>query len=198
MNILAKLRLVSAHSLKCRPFALPPLKTVKFSYRWKATHVRLPSQSIVIANLCEKLKCTEIEAKNIYDKCPELRPIDAIQDDSFQILSKKLSLLSIIENPELMTMDFGNKMISFIGFQHFLNYFRSNCALDTLKRKIELLNTVWPKSLDDFAALLQMNEKELKTVVCKRMLNERHEVGAYGNRIYYLSEKLQVFFFHSH
>lgn len=167
MNIL---KLISVQPLKCRPFTPLPLKNFGFPCRWKATSVRLPSQSIVIANLCEKLKCTETIAKDIYDKCPELRrSIDAIQNDSLQILSKQLSFLSIIENPELITVD-----------------------LDTLKRKIELLNIVKPKSLDDFAPLLQMNEEELKTIVCKRMINERYDIGEYGNRIYYISERLQV------
>lgn len=74
----------------------------------------------------------------------------------------------------------------------FFNFLCSNVVSDTLKRKIDLLNAVKPKNLDDFAPLLQFNENEVKNVVCKRMLNERDKVGKYGNRIYYLSENLQV------
>lgn len=73
-----------------------------------------------------------------------------------------------------------------------MNYLHRNVALDTLKRKIDLLNAVKPRSLDDFAPLLQFKENVLENVVCKRLRNERDEVGEYGNRIYYLSEKLQV------
>lgn len=49
-----------------------------------------------------------------------------------------------------------------------------------------------PKTLDDFAPLLQINENELRDIVFKRMQNESEQVGKYGNRIYYLSEMLQV------
>lgn len=165
LNRLNRLRLVSVNCSNCKTF-----KSVQLPYRWKTTSVRLPSQHIVISNLCDKLKCTEIIAKNIYDKCPELRSIDAIQNDSLQMLSKKLSSLSIIEHPELVTID-----------------------LDTLKRKIKLLfDSAKPKNLDDFAPLLLMKEQELKNFVCKRMLNEQHDVGEHGNRIYYISDKLQV------
>lgn len=61
-----------------------------------------------------------------------------------------------------------------------------------MKRKIALLHTMKPRSLDDFAPLLQMNEKDLKNIVHKRVLNERYELGKYENRIYYMSDKLQV------
>lgn len=110
-NILNKLRIVSVHCSKCRT-----LKFVQFPYRWMTTTTALPSQSIVIADLCEKLKCTEIDAKIIYDNCPTLRSIDAIQNDSLQMLCTKLSLLSIIENPDLISMDLGNKIVSLITF----------------------------------------------------------------------------------
>lgn len=83
------------------------LKTVEYSLRWKATGVRLPTQSIIVANLCEKLKCTETDAESIYEKCPTLRLNDSIQNDSVQLLRTQLSLMSIVENPELMTMDKG-------------------------------------------------------------------------------------------
>lgn len=102
--MLNKLRLVSVHCSKCRV-----LKSVQFSYRWKSATVTLPNQSIVITNLCEKLKCPEIVAENIYDKCPTLRSINAIRNDSLQMLCTKLSLASIVENPELITMNFGNR-----------------------------------------------------------------------------------------
>lgn len=175
-----------------------PLKTVQFAFRWKATSVPSPSQNMVIGNLCEKLKCTEIVAKNIYDECPTLRSVDAIQNDSLQMLSKNLSLLSIVENPELVTMDLGE--IDFILIPNFIfiwtKFFRfrrfNSFALETLTRKIELIYAVEPKNLDDFAPLLQIKEKELRDIVYKRMLKERDEVGIYGNRIYYISDKLQV------
>lgn len=64
--------------------------------------------------------------------------------------------------------------------------------LDTLKRKFELLHTMEPKKLDDFAPLLLIKEQELTHIVHKRMQNELDQVGKYRNRIYYLSEKLQV------
>lgn len=119
-SILNKLRIISVHCLQGRT-----LKSVRFPYRWKTTSVALPSQSIVINNLCEKLKCTEIVAKNIYDDCPTLRLIDAIQNDSLQMLRTKLSSLSIIENPELITMDLGNEIYKFylhIHFAHAQNF----------------------------------------------------------------------------
>ena len=106
MNTLNKLRIISTYYSKCRPFVLVPLKT-EFSYRWKTISVPITGDNNVIANLCEKLKCMEFIAKTIYDKCPTLRSIDAIRNDSLLELSTKLSLLSIIENPELMTMDLG-------------------------------------------------------------------------------------------
>lgn len=102
-NLLNKLRLVPVLFPKCSA-----LRSIQFSSRWKSTGIALPNQNIVIANLCEKLKCSEIVAKTIFDKCPSLRSVDAIRNDSLQLLSTKLSLLSIIENPELLTMDFGN------------------------------------------------------------------------------------------
>lgn len=114
-NILNKLRFVSGYCSKRRAW-----KSAQFPYRWKTTSVALPSQSIVTVNLCEKLKCTEIVAKNIYDSCPTLQSIDAIQNDSLQMLRTKLSLLSIIENPELITMELGNRINSFITFIYIL------------------------------------------------------------------------------
>lgn len=65
-------------------------------------------------------------------------------------------------------------------------------AVDTLERKIALLNKMKPKSLDDFAPLLKINEQDLKNIVYKRVLNEIHDVGKYENGIYYMSDKLQV------
>lgn len=108
-NLLNKLRIVSVHCTKYRT-----LKAIQLPHRWKTTNVSIPNQSVVITNLCEKLKCTEIVAKNIYDNFPTLRSIDAIQNDSLQMLSTQLSLLSIIENAELITIDLGNEINSIV------------------------------------------------------------------------------------
>lgn len=95
-------------------------------------------------------------------------------------------------NQEAMLINFF--ALKYCNFWFFCIFLRLNLILDELKHKIDLLNTMKPKSLDDFAPLLQFNKDELKNVVCKRMINERDEVGQYGNRIYYLSRKLQVVF----
>lgn len=120
-NILNKLRLVSAHCSKCIA-----LKSVQFPYRWKSSTVAIPEQSVVISNLCEKLKCSEVVAKNIYDGCPTLRSIDAIRNDSLQLLCTKLSLLSVVENPELMTIDVGKNFFNQIHKSR-ITYYLSNC-----------------------------------------------------------------------
>lgn len=132
MYKLNNLRLISASGLKCI-WPLPSLNPLKateclLQLRWKTTGVRLPSQSIVVTNLCEKLKCTEIVAKSIYENCPVLRSIDSIQDDSLQILCQHLSLHSVIENPELITMGLGkwtlNKRFFCIQIMTFKSGFR--------------------------------------------------------------------------
>lgn len=186
-SLVNKLRILSFQCPKYRG-----LKSVKFAYRWKSTAVAPPRQSIAVANLCDKLKCSQVVAENIYDKYPTMRSVDAIRSDSLQMLSEKLSLLSIVENPELITMDCGN-MNCIHRIQIALTCSNHSIALDLLERKIKLLNTAEPRSLDNFAPFLLINEKDLKDIVYKRMLNERHEVGKCENRIYYISEKLEVF-----
>lgn len=62
--------------------------------------------------------------------------------------------------------------------------------LDTLKMKIELIQSMEPKTLDDFAPLLTLNEDKLKKLVA-RFSKEKHEIKQ-RNRIYFLSEKLKV------
>lgn len=111
MNLLNKVKLFSAHYYTCKIVASAPLKTVHcLPYRLKATSGPVPCQNIVVANLCEKLKCTESIANTIYDQYTTLRSIDAIQNDSLQLLRTKLSPLSVIENPELITLDFGENL----------------------------------------------------------------------------------------
>lgn len=61
---------------------------------------------------------------------------------------------------------------------------------DSLKRKIDLLNKLEPRQLDDFVPLLTLDEKELSNLV-KRLSKEKNEIEQ-GNRIYYLSEILKV------
>lgn len=61
---------------------------------------------------------------------------------------------------------------------------------DSLKRKIDLLNKLEPRQLDDFVPLLTLDEKELSNLV-KRLSKEKNEIEQ-GNRIYYLSEMLKV------
>lgn len=62
--------------------------------------------------------------------------------------------------------------------------------LDTLKTKIDLIRAMEPRSLDDFAPLLLLNEDELMKLVA-RFSKEKHEIKQ-KNRIYFLSEKLKV------
>lgn len=62
--------------------------------------------------------------------------------------------------------------------------------LDSLRTKIDLLNLLKPKILDDFAPLLTMDENALKMLV-ERFLKEKYEI-VQGNRIYFLSEMLKV------
>lgn len=61
---------------------------------------------------------------------------------------------------------------------------------DSLKRKIDSLNKLEPRQLDDFVPLLTLDEKELSNLV-KRLSKEKNEIEQ-GNRIYYLSEMLKV------
>lgn len=110
MSMLNRVRLLSVQCCMCKNFILKSLNagTVHCFYRWKSTGVGLLSNpAVVITNLCEKFKCTENEAKHIYDQHPTLRSIDTIQKDSLEFLRTKLSLTSIIENPELITMNYG-------------------------------------------------------------------------------------------
>lgn len=62
--------------------------------------------------------------------------------------------------------------------------------LDTLKKKIDLIYSMEPRSLDDFAPLLTLNESELLKLIA-RFSKEKHEIKQ-KNRIYFLSEKLKV------
>lgn len=55
---------------------------------------------------------------------------------------------------------------------------------------MDLLNAMEPKQIDDFVPLLSLDESDLNNLV-RRIHKEKHEIEQ-GNRIYYLSEKLQV------
>lgn len=66
----------------------------------------------IIANFCQTFNCSEDSANKIYEKFPSLRSIDAIQNDTLDILRSKLSAQSIVENPTLVTMN-NSEMIHF-------------------------------------------------------------------------------------
>lgn len=70
--------------------------------------------------------------------------------------------------------------------------FISNPYSDHLKWKINMVNRMEPKKLEDFFPLCTMNEEKLSKLVA-RLVNERDEIEQ-RNRIYYLSEKLEVIF----
>lgn len=64
----------------------------------------------VIENFCRKFRCSEQSANYIYNKYPSLRSIDAIQNDSLEMLQNKLEGETILENPSLVTMDISEQI----------------------------------------------------------------------------------------
>lgn len=68
------------------------------------------------------------------------------------------------------------------------NCFKSSIISDILKKKVNLLNSIHPKSLDDFAPLLALKESWLKKLI------DGLKKDTHNNRIYYLSQSLQVCF----
>ncbi|XP_055313465.1 uncharacterized protein LOC129574886 isoform X2 [Sitodiplosis mosellana] len=163
MILLNKFRPLALHNVKCvgcMTITLP--RTIQL----QITALQ-PKKADVIANLSEKLCCTEYVAKNIYSKFPLLRSIDVIKNDSLELLRGQIFPQSIVENPSLITMNIG-----------------------ILKKKIDLLNSAKPKKLDDFAPLLALDQDELNKLVA-RFLKEENEIEQ-GNRIYFLSEKLKI------
>lgn len=95
---------MTVYSLKYRTPNVTSLPTLHFAHQFK-TATTLLSKDKVIANLCEKLCCTECVANDIYNKFPSLQLADAIKNDSLKILQDQVSLQSIVENASLVTMD---------------------------------------------------------------------------------------------
>lgn len=118
MNLFSKLNFVftSTHCRKCQGLTQNPLKTIEFVYRYRSCR---NCDAIIISNLCEKLHCSEIVAKQIYKKYSPLRSINSIQNDSLRMLRAKLSTLTIVENPLLITMDIGKKFDELFFFLFF-------------------------------------------------------------------------------
>lgn len=88
----------------------------------------------IIANFCQTFHCSEDSANRIYDKFPSLRSIDAIQNDTLEILQSKLSAQSIVENPTLVAMD-NSEMIYF-----FLSIWPFFSMIQTFFRNIDSQN----------------------------------------------------------
>lgn len=185
MILLNKLRPFASHcKTGCATLTLS--RTVQFVHRLQ-TAVPQQQKADVVAHLSEKLCCTEYVAKNIYSKFPSLRSIDVIKNDTLELLRSKLSPQTIIENPSLITANISEiENCSFVK-----NCLKSMIIFsETVTRKIDLLNSLKPRKLDDFAPLLTLDEDELTKLVA-RFLKEKHEIEQ-NNRIYFLSEKLKV------
>ncbi|XP_031640728.1 uncharacterized protein LOC116352346 [Contarinia nasturtii] len=125
---------------------------------------------LVIENLSRKLCCSEDIAAKIYNDFPTLRQINAIKTDTLEVLRSNLSAKSIFENPSLLTTD-----------------------IESLEKKINMLKSMQPKNLDDFAPLITLSEIKFKKLV-GGLLKDKYKPEFHGhtNRIYYLSERLQV------
>lgn len=81
------------------------------------------NKTAVVTNLCEKFCCAENVAKQIYDKFPSLRSLDAIKQDSLHLLREKVPLQSIVENPVLVTINISMKVeISLYHFKPFIPF----------------------------------------------------------------------------
>lgn len=187
MILLSKFRPFALHNAKYMTLTLPRTQTLQLVHQFEAAALQ-PQKADVIANLSEKLCCNEYVAKNIYNEFPLLRSVDVINNNSLELLRSQVSAQSIIENPSLITMNTGNV------FQEYLKFtkidFVFSTFLDILKEKINLLKSIKPRKLDDFAPLLALDQKELKRLVA-RFLKDENEIER-GNRIYFLSEKLKV------
>lgn len=105
MNLFKSLKIVTVNSLNCKRSILTS-SSVEYAHQLQSA-ASLINKETIVSNIREKLVCTEYAAKSIYEKCPTLRSMDAIKDDSLEILREKLSLQSIVENPSLLTMDVG-------------------------------------------------------------------------------------------
>lgn len=118
MNLLHKFRPFTLHNIKyIRSPTLTLPRIVQFVHQLQSAAVSQPQKSDVIANLREKLCCTEYVAKNIYSKFPLLRSIDVIKNDTLELLRSNVSPQSIVENPILITMDVGEEQIGFSTFK---------------------------------------------------------------------------------
>ncbi|XP_031636836.1 uncharacterized protein LOC116349497 isoform X2 [Contarinia nasturtii] len=139
-------------------------------HQQQRTFTSKPQEYLAIANLSRKLCCTEDIAAQIYSDFPALRQINAIKTDTLELLRANLSAESIFENPSLLTID-----------------------IEYVDKKIDVLKSLQPKSLDDFAPLLRLSTFKLKKLV-GGLLKDKYEPAIHGhtNRIYYLSERLQV------
>lgn len=104
---------ISTQSLKCvRLLNVTLLQNVQLIRRLQNETLQRDNavKEDIIANLCKKLRCSEYSAKHIYKEFPTLRSIDAVKNDTLEMLENKLSAESIVENPSLVTMDISKKM----------------------------------------------------------------------------------------
>ncbi|KAG5683268.1 hypothetical protein PVAND_012558 [Polypedilum vanderplanki] len=115
------------------------------------------------------LQCTDEEATQIVTKNQKLIKSDPYQiSDCIEFLfENNVSIKSIINHPWLLTMD--RKL---------------------LETKLVRLKLLKPRDINDFVPLLQFSILILKRLI-KKCIRER-EVIPEGNRIYYLSKKLNV------
>lgn len=193
MILLKKFRQIATNNVIClRPIVL----TSSHTKHTQSKTVKSTEDNL-IANIRDKLCCTEDLAQHIFNKCPSLQTVGAIKNDTLNFLRGKLTEESIAENPELITMDLSEFWVEILAkthvtFEYFQNIIKNTILtlLESLERKIDLLMELEPKNLDDFAPLLILSDKELKSLV-KKLSKESHEIEQ-KNRIYYLSEKLKV------
>lgn len=182
MNFLQRSHQIAVNSAKYLRVAVQTSSHVVY------IQTKTSNEDHVIANIRDKLCCTEDIARNIYSKFPSLQTTTAIKNDSLKLLRSKIAEQSIIENPSLVTMNRGE--FAECNLLKCVIYFQIATPTESLKEKINLLMELEPKSLDDFAPLLTLDEKQLQTLV--RLLAKDNQEIKQNNRIYYLSEKLKV------
>lgn len=118
MNLLTRFSEFSLHCSKySRLFIVNSVQVAQCVRRPQTTATSSLKKTDVIANICQKFNCTESSAKNIYNKFPSLRSINAIKNETLDLLRDNVSSQTIVENPSLVLMEVG--MESFILYKKY-------------------------------------------------------------------------------
>lgn len=104
------------------------------------------------------------------------------------LLAKNIKAESIIDSPFLLLMKHGKLVLKYFTAAH--SFILFPIFVEIIEHKLEIIETMCPKDINDFLPLLALKLSALKQIV-RHAIAESNIVPE-GNRIYFFSLKLNV------